>query len=68
MTIRVPCPDCQEQVPMSSRGVLYKHGTPPCERSRKPVGRIWPTRHRGRKVRTIPGPDTWNPTALEGAA
>lgn len=25
-------------------------------------------RWRGRRVRTIPGPDTWNPTNLEGAA
>lgn len=25
-------------------------------------------RHRGRRVRTIPGPDTWNPTTIEGAA
>ncbi len=25
-------------------------------------------RWRGRRVTTIPGPDTWNPNALEGAA
>lgn len=27
-----------------------------------------PARHFGRRVTTIPGPDTWNPTTLEGAA
>lgn len=67
--IRIDCPACQQPVAMTSRGVLYKHGSPvECERSRRPVGRIWPTRHKGRRVRTIPGPDTWNPTNLEGAA
>lgn len=59
MTIRTPCPDCQQDVAMSSRGRLYPHGSPPCQR--RTVGRIWPTRHKGRKVRTIPGPDTWTP-------
>lgn len=68
MTIRVSCPDCHRPVAMTSRGRLYKHGKPECPRSRKPVGRIWPGRWRGRRVRTIPGPDTWNPTTLEGAA
>lgn len=66
--IRIDCPACQQPVPMSSRGVLYKHGDPECERSRRPVGRIWPTKHHGRRVRTIPGPDTWTPNQLEGAA
>ncbi|MFD8777574.1 hypothetical protein [Streptomyces sp. NPDC059916] len=65
MTIRIPCPACQEQVRMSSRGRLHKHGD--CPKSGKPVGRIWPTRHHGRRVRTIPGPDTWNPKS-RGAA
>ncbi|MFJ7297616.1 hypothetical protein [Streptomyces collinus] len=64
MTIRIPCPDCQQNVALTSRGRLYPHGTCP----RRTVGRIWPSRHKGRKVRTIPGPDTWNPTTLEGAA
>ncbi|WP_086562018.1 hypothetical protein [Streptomyces africanus] len=70
MTIRTPCPDCQALVAMSPRGLLARHGRKddPCPRSGRPVGRIWPTRHKGRKVRTIPGPDTWNPTQLEGAA
>lgn len=68
MAIRVDCPACHRPVAMTARGRLYRHGSPPCERSRKPVGRIWPARWRGRRVRTIPGPDTWNPDALEGAA
>ena len=68
MVIRIDCPACQQPVGMTSAGRLYKHGSPECDRSRKPVGRIWPTRHRGRRVRTVPGPDTWNPTTLKGAA
>lgn len=68
MTIRTPCPDCQQSVAMSARGLLARHGSPPCKRSGRAVGRIWPTRHHGRRVRTIPGPDTWQPTTLQGAA
>lgn len=64
--IRINCPACDESVRMSPRGRLYRHGD--CERSGKPVGRIWPARHFGRRVTTIPGPDTWNPTNLQGAA
>jgi hypothetical protein len=67
VTIRIDCPACQQSVAMTPRGRLYRHGSPECERSGKPLGRIWPARHRGRRVRTIPGPDTWNPTR-EGAA
>jgi hypothetical protein len=63
-TFRVTCPTCQQLVAMTSRGRLYRHGSPPC--LRRTVGRIWPARHRGRRVQTIPGPDTWNP--IEGAA
>jgi hypothetical protein len=64
--IRIPCPVCHRNVGMTARGLLYRHAN--CPKSGKPVGRIWPTRHRGRKVRTIPGPDTWSPSSLEGAA
>ena len=64
--IRIPCPVCHREVGLSARGLLYRHGD--CPKSGKPIGRIWPTRHHGRRVRTIPGPDTWNPTALEVAA
>jgi len=66
MTIRVECPACQQPVAMSPRGRLYRHGSPTCPR--RTVGRIWPARHFGRRVRTIPGPDTWNPDTLQGAA
>ena len=59
--IRIDCPACQRPVAMLDRGRLARHGSPPCERSGKPVGRIWPARHHGRRVITIPGPDTWNP-------
>lgn len=65
---RTPCPGCQQPTAMSVRGILARHGNPPCPRGGKPLGRIWPTRHQGRRVQTIPGPDTWNPTTLEGAA
>lgn len=66
MAIRIDCPDCRQRVAMSSRGRLARHGT--CARSGRHVGRIWPAKWRGRRVVTIPGPDTWNPNALEGAA
>lgn len=66
MAFRVPCPTCQQKVAMTVRGRLARHGhrdgRPPCARSGRPVGRIWSTRHKGRRVVTIPGPDTWNPT------
>lgn len=68
MGVRIACPACQRKVAMSSRGRLSRHGSPPCARSGRPVGRIWPAKWRGRRVTTIPGPDTWNPNALEGAA
>jgi hypothetical protein len=64
MTIRITCPDCQQDVAMSPRGRLYPHGSPVCPR--RTVGRIWPARYHGRRVRTIQGPDTWTPT--QGAA
>lgn len=67
-TVRITCPACDQPAAMSARGRLSRHGSPSCAKSGKPVGRIWPTRFRGRRVRTIGGPDTWNPTILEGAA
>ncbi len=65
--IRIDCPACKRPVVMSSSGRVDPHGSPPCERSGKRVGRIWPARHFGRRVTPIPGPDTWNPTTLKGA-
>ncbi|KPI31412.1 hypothetical protein OV320_2628 [Actinobacteria bacterium OV320] len=65
---RTDCPSCLKPVLMSEYGRLDEHGSPRCERSGKRVGRIWPAKHFGRRVQTVPGPDTWNPTALEGAA
>ena len=54
--IRIDCPSCQQPVAMTSSGRLYRHGSPSCPR--RTVGRIWPARHHGRRVTTIPGPDT----------
>lgn len=68
MTIRINCPACDRPVAMSANGRLSRHGSPPCARSNRPVGRIWPTWHGDRRVRTVPGPDTWNPNTLKGAA
>lgn len=64
--MRISCPTCQQSVALTSCGRLYPHGSPACPQ--RTLGRIWPAKHRGRRVRTIPGPDTWNPTTLEGAA
>lgn len=47
---------------------LRKNGQPERARSDKHVGRIWPAKHYGRPVSTVPGPDTWNPNTLKGAA
>lgn len=66
--IRITCPGCGKRVAMSAGGRISKHGNPECTRSRKSVGRIWPTRHHGRRVQTVPGPDTWNSNTLEGTA
>lgn len=66
MTIRINCPACDQRVAMSDRGRLSRHGSPPCAKSGKHLGRIWPRWFRGRRVRVIGGPDTWNPNTLEG--
>jgi hypothetical protein len=68
MTTRVPCPACGKRVGLTGKRRLWQHGRPVCPQSGRRLTRIWPSRHRGRKVRTVPGPDTWNPNALEGAA
>jgi hypothetical protein len=64
MTIRITCPDCQQPVGMSAWGRVYKHGD--CPRSGRPVGRLWPAKHQGRRVQTLPGPDT--ETLTQGVA
>lgn len=65
---RVTCPSCGKKVALTGRRRLWKHGRPVCPRSGGRLTHVWPAKHRGRRVTTIPGPDTWNPTTLEGAA
>lgn len=65
---RATCRFCGRTGAVTSKGYLWPHG-PTGGRCRKP-GRLpatynpaayWPSRHNGRRVTTIPGPDTWNP-------
>lgn len=62
------CRFCTRRIALTPKGRVWPHG-PAGGRCRKP-GRLpatldartyWPTRHYGRHVTTIPGPDTWNP-------
>ncbi|WP_144316934.1 hypothetical protein [Streptomyces sp. sk226] len=62
------CAYCDRLIAVTSAG-LWPHGparscrgnhTLPALYDTAPV-RYWPTWHRGRRVTTIPGPDTWNP-------
>ena len=65
---RVTCPSCGRRVALTPKRRLWTHGKPECSQSRRRLTRVWPTEHFGRRVVTIPGPDTWTPNALEGAA
>ncbi|MFJ1782446.1 hypothetical protein ACIOKA_37705 [Streptomyces anulatus] len=62
------CAYCDRLIAVTSAG-LWPHGparacrgnhTLPALYDTAPV-RHWPTWHNGRRVTTIPGPDTWNP-------
>lgn len=73
-TLRSACPSCRRPVAVTTDGRIWTHGpvSARCRGSRHrarpgpaPV-RHWPARHRGRRIVTVPGPDTWNPAALEG--
>lgn len=65
---RVTCPACGRRVALTPKRRLWTHGRPECPQSRRRLSHIWPDRHKGRKVRTTPGPDSWDPTNLKGAA
>lgn len=65
--LRVTCPSCGRRVALTPTGRLWTHGRPVCPQSRRPLSKIWPAKFRGRRVRTVPGPDTWNPTQGEAA-
>lgn len=67
---RVTCPAClQPRIALTSRRRLYRHGNPACAYSGQRIPRIfWEPVLYGRTVQTRCGPDTWNPTTLEGAA
>ena len=58
---RVSCPACGKRIALTSKRRLWKHGRPTCPQSGRRLSHIWPARHKGRRVQTIPGPDTWNP-------
>ncbi|MEV2259159.1 hypothetical protein AB0J13_10925 [Streptomyces anulatus] len=62
------CAYCDRLIAVTSAG-LWPHGpgrdcrgthTLPALYDTRPT-RHWPTWHNGRRVHTIPGPDTWNP-------
>jgi hypothetical protein len=67
-TARVTCPACGKQVALTARRRLWQHGRPVRPQSGRRLTRIWPAKHFGRRVVTVPGPGIWNPTTLEGAA
>ncbi|MGW5529451.1 hypothetical protein [Streptomyces xanthochromogenes] len=71
--LRAVCSYCRRPVAVTTDGRIWTHGPvgDRCRGSRErtrrgsvPI-RVWPTRHRGRRVVTVPGPDTWNPITLE---
>jgi hypothetical protein len=68
VTVRRRCPHCGGLPAITPTGRYWTHGRPECDGSRRIAipaphldRHIWPKRHRGRRVTTIPGPDTWNP-------
>lgn len=64
------CRWCDRYIAVSGSGRLWTHGgggdacpgsrTRPALFGERPE-HYWPTRYRGRRVVTIPGPDTYNP-------
>lgn len=73
---RADCRYCPQRIAVTAAGRLWPHG-PRDDRCRgsnrwpatyDQPRRYWPAWHHGRRVTTITGPDTWNPTTLEGAA
>lgn len=70
---RARCRVCRRPVALTPRGVVWTHGRPECPGSRHlPYGtpdtrRIWPAKHRGRRVALVGGGiDTWT-DRIEGA-
>ncbi|MEU9947051.1 hypothetical protein [Streptomyces sp. NPDC047939] len=69
---RADCRYCPQRIAVTQDGRLWPHGprTDRCRGSRRwpathdQPRHYWPTRHHGRRVTTIPGPDTWNPKEL----
>jgi len=64
VTVRRACRFCNRRTAITPTGRYWTHGRPECPGSRKPASynpaAYWPKHHRGRRVVTIPGPDTWN--------
>jgi len=60
------CRYCKRPIALTRRRFLWAHGTQPdgCPGTgSRPIdepARYWPAYHYGRRVVTIPGPDTWN--------
>lgn len=66
MTRRRTCPRCgRRRTAITPNGRFWVHGRPACRGSGEPAAynpaAYWPTRHYGRHVVVVPGPDTWNP-------
>lgn len=66
---RADCRYCPQRIAVTTEGRLYTHG-PLHDRCRgsgrfpathDQPRRFWPAWHRGRRVVTIPGPDTYQP-------
>lgn len=65
---RAVCRFCTRRIALTATGYVWTHGRPECRGSRllplayyeQQPRTYWPTWHNGRRVTTIPGPDTWN--------
>jgi hypothetical protein len=66
---RAHCRYCPRRIAITRNGRVWPHGSPQCRGSGRapatfdyaPTEPYWPTWHHGRRVTTVPGPDTWNP-------
>ncbi|MFH8483674.1 hypothetical protein [Streptomyces sp. NPDC018055] len=62
---RGECRYCHRHIAIGATGRLWDHGSgggcPGAHQFPTGITHHWPARHYGRRVTTIPGPDTWNP-------
>jgi hypothetical protein len=67
--VKAVCSICKQEVALTHEGRFWTHGTPRCPMSRRArAGRPWRISKGKRRIVLVPGPDTWNPNQLEGAA